>query len=72
MYPSPIHGGVKALQCGRIQFGMTVVETMNNLFQGSKMTTDKDSVGVLFTPDPQKGVKVPLFSIWLDLLFGGL
>jgi hypothetical protein len=35
------------------------------------MITDKDSVSVLFTPDPMKGEKVPLFSIWLDLLFGG-
>ncbi len=35
------------------------------------MITDKDSVSVLFTPDPSTGEKVPLFSIWLDLLFGG-
>lgn len=36
------------------------------------MTQDKDTVRVMFAEDPMKGKKVPLFSVWLDLLFGGL
>lgn len=36
------------------------------------MMSDKDTVSVMFAADPMKGEKVPLFSIWLDLLFGGL
>ena len=36
------------------------------------MTSDKDTVSVMFAADPMKGKKVPLFSVWIDLLFGGL
>jgi len=36
------------------------------------MVTDKDTVSLLFTQDPAKGKKVALFSVWMDLLFGGL
>lgn len=36
------------------------------------MRTDKDTVSAMFAADPLKGKKVPLFSIWIDLLFGGL
>lgn len=36
------------------------------------MVTDKDTVSLLFASDPAKGKKVRLFSVWMDLLFGGL
>lgn len=36
------------------------------------MRTDRDTVSALFAPTPAPMKKAPLFTIWMDLLFGGL
>ncbi|MEL7548214.1 MAG: hypothetical protein AAGJ84_16290 [Pseudomonadota bacterium] len=36
------------------------------------MRTDRDTVSALFAPEPKPGKKAPLFTVWVDLLFGGL
>lgn len=35
------------------------------------MRTDRDTVSALFAPTPETK-KAPLFTVWMDLLFGGL
>lgn len=36
------------------------------------MRTDRDTVSALFAPTPTPLKKAPLFTIWMDLLFGCL